>query len=330
MQALLLMQLAFMMTNETSRICVTSFVFCKNSLEEEMSYIEMFKKRNQVREAITDLLRKNRYMMVETSYFEPYDEFIKCLGRTPKEKTVKVINNKGSIEILRPDITFNIIKELSDKYEAPIKLYYDSTVFENDANGILEKRQMGAEYLGDMSIDADVEMIKLSLKVLELLDESVMVIGHTKYLDGLLKELFDIDTKKQIKSMIYKKQPQQLQEFLQSVELDSEIKKKIQSLVEVTDFDLSVLTAGYMNADMKMAISEINYIIKHFGESVQYDFSLLSKFEYYDGIIFKGYAKGVNAPIVRGGRYDRLARLFDKAIPAVGFSVEFDELVRSL
>jgi len=295
-----------------------------------MSYIDFFKKRNRVRNSILDLFNKHMYLMVETSYFEPYDDFIKCIGRTDKDKTVKVINNNGSIEILRPDITFNIIKDLSTEFTQPLKVYYDSTVFENDKNGIKERRQMGAEYLGNMSIEADIEMIRLSTKVLEMIDESVVVVGHTRYLNGLLKEVVDIDIKRKIKMMIYKKQPQQLMELLQTVELDTEIKDKIIELVEVKSFDLETLSSGYLNAEMKMAISEITYLMKAVDGTVTYDFSLLSKFEYYDGIIFKGYVKGLNSPVIRGGRYDKLSAMFDNSIPAVGFSVEFDDLVRSV
>lgn len=295
-----------------------------------MSYIEFFRKRNRVRNNILDLFNKHLYLMVETSYFEPYDEFIKCIGRTDKDKTVKVINNNGSIEILRPDITFNIIKDLSKEFSEPLKVYYDSTVFENEKKGIRERRQMGAECLGNMSIEADIEMIRLSIKVLDMIDESVVVIGHTRYLNGLLKEILDLDTRRRIKLMIYKKQPQLLKELLMTIDIDETIKVKIMDLVEVKPFDLNNFTNGYLNTEMKMAISEISYLMKAIDEPVSFDFSLLSKFEYYDGIIFKGYVKGLNSPVIRGGRYDRLSAMFDTSIPAVGFSIEFDDLVRSV
>jgi len=38
----------------------------------------------------------------------------------------------------------------------------------------------------------------------------------------------------------------------------------------------------------------------------------------------------LNMPIIRGGRYDQLSGLFNKSIPAVGFSVEFEGLMRSV
>ncbi len=292
-----------------------------------MEYLETLRARNQVRERVLDLLRNNGYLMTETSYFEDYDDFIKFSGRTPKEKTVKVINNLGNIEILRPDITFNIVKSIADKYDGtPMKLFYDSVVFENGENSILEKRQMGAEYIGNMSIEADLEMIHIAKDILKPLGETMIVIGHTKYLEGLLKGILDYDLKRMIKETIYNKQPQQLNELLLTVELDNEIKDKLRYLVSVKKFDTEELANGYMNTDMKIALSEMSYLQSQLKERVSFDLSLLSKFEYYDGIIFKGYYKGMNKPLIRGGRYDRLARMFNKEMPAVGFSLEFDDL----
>lgn len=297
-------------------------------------YLKNLRKRSQTREAVQAIIKNSGYLMMETSYFEPYDTFSKCSGRTPKEKTVKVINNLGEIEILRPDITFNIIQELSNLYEAPkqLKLCYDSTVFENDLiEGIKEKRQIGAEYLGNLSIEADMEIIGLSCQVLKMTQNSVLVIGHTKYLEGLLTEIVCKELSKlEIREAIYKKQPLLLESLLTTLEVRLEIKEKLLMLLEVENFDLKAYGRGFMNGDMKIALSEIGFLIDNLNQPVEFDLSLLSQFDYYDGIIFKGYNKGLNVPIIRGGRYDQLSSLFNKSIPAVGFSVEFEGLMRSV
>lgn len=292
------------------------------------AYLEQLKKKNKLRTDVCETFRKNGYVQMDTSYFEFYEDFRKFNGRTPLEQTVKVINGKGEIAILRPDITFNIMRELAPDYdESVVKLYYDAMVFENSEAGILEKRQLGIEYFGNISIDADVEVIKLGMSVMPK-EDTVFVIGHTKYLEGLLKDIFEKEAKQLVKEMIYRKQPQQLREFLSTLDIELGIKEKLLKLVEVEALDLEALTTGYINADMKMALSEMDYLIKQLPEEVMFDLSLLSKFEYYDGIIFKGFIKGVNAPVLRGGRYDKLSRVFKKAIPAVGLSVDFDQLLR--
>ena len=57
---------------------------------------------------------------------------------------------------------------------------------------------------------------------------------------------------------------------------------------------------------------------------------MLSKYRYYTGMIFKGYAVGNGDAIVKGGRYDNLLSQFGKAAPAVGFVVVIDDLLNAL
>ena len=49
---------------------------------------------------------------------------------------------------------------------------------------------------------------------------------------------------------------------------------------------------------------------------LSFDLSLLSKYHYYTGIIFKGYTYGTGEPIASGGRYDQLLGYFGKKAPA--------------
>ena len=48
--------------------------------------------------------------------------------------------------------------------------------------------------------------------------------------------------------------------------------------------------------------------------------------EYYNGMTFKGYIKGVPYPVLSGGRYDNMMKKFGKNSGAVGFAVYLSEL----
>ena len=67
-----------------------------------------------------------------------------------------------------------------------------------------------------------------------------------------------------------------------------------------------------------------------FENYVSYDLSLLSKYQYYTGILFKGYTYGVGEPIASGGRYDTLLAHFGKDAPSVGFMIPLDTMVEAL
>ena len=57
---------------------------------------------------------------------------------------------------------------------------------------------------------------------------------------------------------------------------------------------------------------------------------MLSKYNYYTGVIFKVYTYGVGEPVAKGGRYDQLPGYFGKEAPAIGFAVVTDDLLAAL
>ena len=63
---------------------------------------------------------------------------------------------------------------------------------------------------------------------------------------------------------------------------------------------------------------------------VSFDLGMLSKYNYYTGIIFKGYTYGVGDAIVKGGRYDSLLGRFGKETAAIGFVIVVDDLLAAM
>ena len=62
--------------------------------------------------------------------------------------------------------------------------------------------------------------------------------------------------------------------------------------------------------------------------AVRLDLTLAGEMEYYNGLIFQGYLKGLPRPLLKGGRYDLLAQKFTPGAGAIGFAVYLDELDR--
>ena len=60
------------------------------------------------------------------------------------------------------------------------------------------------------------------------------------------------------------------------------------------------------------------------------DLSMLSRYNYYTGIFFRGYTFGSGDAIVKGGRYDNLLQHFGKNAPSIRFVVVVDELLSAL
>ena len=64
------------------------------------------------------------------------------------------------------------------------------------------------------------------------------------------------------------------------------------------------------------------------GSKIVIDFSVVSDMKYYNGIVFKGYIKGVPESVLSGGQYDALISQMGKQGRAVGFAVYMDFLER--
>ena len=61
-----------------------------------------------------------------------------------------------------------------------------------------------------------------------------------------------------------------------------------------------------------------------FGARVRIDFSVVDDMRYYNGIVFKGFIKGIPTSVLSGGRYDSLMSRMGKKSGALGFAVYLD------
>jgi ATP phosphoribosyltransferase regulatory subunit len=77
-------------------------------------------------------------------------------------------------------------------------------------------------------------------------------------------------------------------------------------------------------------LRNIDNYMKKVTDKITYDLSMVSELSYYDGIIFRGYIDGSNKEIIKGGRYDSFTEQYGYKIPAIGFTVELDELIKVL
>lgn len=64
------------------------------------------------------------------------------------------------------------------------------------------------------------------------------------------------------------------------------------------------------------------------GDKLLIDFSVMSSFDYYTGLVFEAYAPGLGSPLGGGGRYDNLLASYGaKKIPAAGFAFYLEQVM---
>ena len=72
--------------------------------------------------------------------------------------------------------------------------------------------------------------------------------------------------------------------------------------------------------------------MKNYGyeKYISFDFGMLSKYQYYTGIIFQAHTYGTGEPMIKGGRYNGLMKHFGKPAASIGFALEVDNLLLAL
>ena len=307
------------------------------SIENELNYS---KKRYEFTKHIESIFVNNNYIQIKPSIFEDYDNFKAINKRIKTESMVKVVSDK--ILVLRPDITTSIIKSLIPRWEEDLilKLFYHSTVYKNTGKeGIKEIRQFGCEYLGEKSIEADKEIVNMSLDILQRFGEKfILEIGNSNYINGLLSEfkLKEYEENK-LKNLILRKNKIEIKSYIKKLHIKEEIKETLLNLFELNGNIEEVLskakklyTNDLMNKSLK-ELEEISLIIKESNckEYINFDLSMIGKFDYYEGIMIKGYYSNVYKEILSGGRYDSLTEEFGRRVPAIGFCIDVDGLMEA-
>lgn len=305
-------------------------------IEDEVIYS---KKRYKLKREIDKLFLDEEYFQIEPQLFEEYDEFTSINNKIPEESMVKVVN--GKVMVLRADITTSIIKSLVPRWEdgLKLKLFYNSSIYKNkNTVGIKEIRQIGCECLGESSVEADREVVKLALKILEKYNNKfILEVGSSKYIDGLLEELnLNKTYENQIKNLLYTKNTHELKVYIEELKIKSEIKELLSNILSLQGNLYDVIEKSknfYCNDKMKQALEElkqINDLIEecNFLDKARFDLSMITMLDYYEGVMFRGYYPNSYKEILSGGRYDSLTKEYGKEIPAIGFTLSVDELMK--
>ncbi|MBN2286854.1 MAG: ATP phosphoribosyltransferase regulatory subunit [Tissierellales bacterium] len=308
------------------------------NIKDELRYAE---KRFKLKQDIERMVIEKGYISYEPGMIEDYDKYVAINTRSNRKAIVKVMNANGQISILRPDITSNLLSNLLPKWEKnlKIKIFYYEKIFKHSGSGIKEIRQMGIECLGIETIDADKEVIWLANDILsQYRKKYILEIGSSEYLKGLLQEFYlEEDEYHEVLTLLDRKNKQDLIRFAKGFK-KNEAYEALVNLIDLKGGAEEVIEKAkksYMNERMSKGLNELNEMVKFMKESglsdnITCDLSMVSSLGYYSGVMLRGYFRESNREIIKGGRYDTYTEQFGEIIPAIGFSVEMDELLKSL
>ena len=303
-------------------------------------------KKIAVQEKLHQIFRLYGYQDIQTPTFEYSDVFREEIGTIPSKELYKFFDREGNILTLRPDITPSVARAASTLFEdetMPVRLCYTGNVFINHFSyrgRLKENTQIGAELLGRDSIEADVEMIAMTVDGLKRtgLEEFQVSVGHVDFLRSLLEETgFEEEQRKRLLDLIHNQNYFGVDELMDelsvkgSVREDFHVLSELQGGVEI--LDRAVEIAPSINARLAVDhLREMYEMLKLYGveKYITFDLSMMGNYDYYTGIIFRAFTYGTGDAVVRGGRYDHLMEKFGKQTPSIGFAIMIDELMNAL
>ena len=282
------------------------------------------------------------YHDIQTPTFEFFDIFSREVGTTPSKELYKFFDKEGNTLVLRPDFTPSVAR-CAAKYfvedEMPIRLCYEGNAFTNTSSlqgKLKEATQMGAELIGDDSVEADAELICMVIAALKnagFVDFQISI-GEVEYFKGICEEAsLDEETVAELREYISAKNYFAAGELLRGKGISD---KELEDLLNNNDIcTIDDLKEIRNKTTVKKAAAAIDRLIELYDvvsiygyeRYISFDLGMLSKFHYYTGVIFKAYTYGVGDAIVKGGRYDCLLHQFGREAAAVGCVFLIDDIL---
>ncbi len=309
-------------------------------------YNEECRRKNHIQNILHQVLYSYGYEDIQTPTFEFFDVFSREVGTVPSKELYKFFDREGNTLVLRPDITPSIARAVAKYFteeDMPVRLCYVANTFINhtDFQGRLkENTQLGAELIGDGSVEADAEMIALVVESLLKagLTEFQVSIGHVDFFKSLLRESrLDEEMEAELRELISNKNIYGVRELLEPLPISPGLREAFAAIpdlfgsVEI----LKKAEACAVTEDARRALERLNKIYELLGcygyeNYVTFDLGVVSKYKYYTGIIFQAYTYGTGEAVAKGGRYDTLMDHFGKPAPATGFAFVVDRLMSAL
>ncbi len=293
------------------------------------------------------ILESYGYHPIQTPSFEFFDIFGKEVGTTKSKDLYKFFDREGNTLVLRPDITPSIARFVANYYKEetmPLRFSYKGNTFINTSSlqgRLKECTQLGAELIGDNTVDADAEILSMMAECLLRagLKEFQISVGHVGILQGMMEAAgFDGEEEETLYSLIRNNNFFGVESFIESKHLDADLKKLFSMLGRIyqsaDDFqNAKKIAEKYKKVSHAMGrLEQLQSLILLYGidKYISFELGVTSSYQYYSGIIFQGYTYGSGEPIVKGGRYDRLLDHFGKDAPAIGFVIVIDQLMAAL
>jgi len=304
--------------------------------------------RRSVEDTAMSVFEGWSYEEVLTPSVDYYALFEQGMGVMEAQSSFRLTDSDGRMLSLRPDVTSSVARvaaTLLAESKRPLRLCYAAHVFrqqqQSHAEWRRENTQLGCELIGVGGSATDLEVLLLAAEILQRIglgDSFCVTINDVGIFNGLVDELnLDDISRENLRRLIDTRDNTELAKSLEALPITASTRQSLAALTQLTG-KRDVLEKAQAVLTNKVSLVAVNKlvelwnVIESLGLETAFEIDLadVSSLDYYTGLSFKVFVRGVGYRVGRGGRYDGLTANFGKAEPAIGFVLNLDSLVEVL
>ena len=268
------------------------------------------------------------YRRFKMSKFEQYEFYVENKKFLNTNQIITFTDLDGKLLALKPDVTLSIMKSGFGMG----RIYYNENICRPKDRHFSEIKQSGIEYIGKLSTYAEAEVIALAVKSLKLFGNDIRIrISDV----SMLLEIFEaMKLSEQIKIAVFKlfesKNTAGIDELVKAGKIAPDVGEKLKQLLNLylpfgegikKLYEIDIISNVTHLSELAKALRTFKVL-----DNVYLDFSLINSMDYYNGIIFQGAITDIPFTVLKGGRYDKLAKKMGKEAGAIGFALDLSLL----
>jgi ATP phosphoribosyltransferase regulatory subunit len=297
-----------------------------------------------LRRRALDFFKVHGYELVTPPLLEYTDSLLSGSGRALELKTFKLVDQlSGRMLGVRADTTPQVARidaQLLNR-QGVTRLCYAGSVLHTTAEGKHQSRQpfqVGAELFGYAGLEADIEIQRLAIDLLETLGVKAaqLDVGQPSIFRALcnVANLNAVNTQNLFHAIQARDVPQlkiETAALAAAGLLTTQLAASFVALPslhgDVHDSQCLAKARKLMPTDPQVqfaidALERCATALKTSKMKTSIDLAELGGFEYENAIVFSVFAEGAPDAICRGGRYDGVGSVFGRARAATGFTLD--------
>jgi ATP phosphoribosyltransferase regulatory subunit len=245
-------------------------------------------------------------------YADPYAPFA---DRNSVRQSYRFVDREGDLVAIRSDFTPMVARALAPSMSAadlPLRVFYRGDVIRCEASRLGANRelfQIGAEIVGDGSVDADVELMRLAAELVRQSGAKATIV----YNDTSIAATLSAPSNAVRAALVAKRMNDGVPADRRDV-----VNKLISGAATLADVAPFAAEAAERLQGIAAALPSDDFVL-HLDDVDE-------EAGYYTGVRFRVYANGGRRKVAQGGRYDNLYARFGTAAAAIGFTITIDAL----